>query len=137
MPVTHKILLLSTKERVELIDITKSVEEFVGKQAIKDGFCLVYAPHATAAIIANENEPGLIGDIIKEIEKEFPRNAKWEHNRIDNNAAAHLASSFIGASRVFPIIGGKLERGTWQNIFLVELDGPRNNRRVIIQVMGE
>lgn len=137
MATIHKALALDTKERIELIDITREIESFIGKQKLKNGICLVYAPHATAAIVANENEPGVIHDTIKKIREEFPKEAEWEHNRIDNNASAHLASSFIGASKVFPVIDGKLVRGTWQNIFFVELDGPRKSRNVVIQVVGD
>jgi len=137
MNIAHKILTFNTKEKIELIDITESIEDFVNKQTIKNGLCLVYAPHATAAIIANENEPGIVQDTIRKIEEEFPKDVNWKHNKIDDNAAAHLASSFIGASKVFPIIDSRLVRGTWQSIFLVELDGPRNRRRVVIQVVGE
>lgn len=128
---------ISTKERVELIDITTIVEESVRRSGIRNGFCLVYAPHATAAIIANENEGGLVRDIVKALSELFPRNGKWLHNRIDDNAAAHIASSIISSSRIFPVIDGRLVRGTWQNIFFVELDGPRGVRRILIQVIGE
>jgi secondary thiamine-phosphate synthase enzyme len=137
MKTVSKTLKIETKKKVELIDITNEVENFVRESNIKNGFCLIFAPHATAAIIANENEKGLINDIIRKIKEEFPQEYNWEHDRIDDNAYAHIASSFIGASKVFPIIDGKLIRGTWQNIFLVELDGPRFIRNVILQIIGE
>jgi len=137
MKVLSKVLKVSSKNKFELIDITDDVEKFVSESKINNGFCLIFAPHATAAIIANEHETGLINDIIRKLKEEFPIEGNWQHDRIDDNAYAHLASSFIGTSKVFPIINGKLIRGTWQNIFLVELDGPRYSRNVIIQVLGE
>ncbi|RLG75447.1 MAG: YjbQ family protein [Thermoprotei archaeon] len=132
-----KEITLRTTSKYQLIDITSNVEDIVRESGIRNGLCLVFAPHATAAIIANEHEYGLMNDIVNKIKSDFPENGKWQHNLIDDNAHAHLASSFIGASRVFPVINGKLIRGTWQNIFLVEMDGPRSYRRILVEVLGE
>ena len=136
MRVYLRELSFSTESRYELVDITLEVEEIVKESGIKDGICLVFAPHATAAIIANEHEKGLISDILSKIQEEYPRDGRWLHNRIDDNAAAHIASALIGSARTFPVKGGHLIRGTWQNIFLVEMDGPRGRRRVVVEVIG-
>jgi secondary thiamine-phosphate synthase enzyme len=127
---------VSTKSRTELVDISSYVEDHVRKSNIKNGFCLAYALHSTVAIIVNEHETGLIQDIINKVEKDFPKGIGWLHDRIDDNADAHLASTFIGPSRVFPVKDGRLVRGTWQNIFLLELDGPRT-RKIVLEVLGE
>jgi secondary thiamine-phosphate synthase enzyme len=127
---------VSTKSRTELVDISSYVEDHVRKSNIKNGFCLAYALHSTVAIIVNEHETGLIQDIINKVEKDFPKDIGWLHDRIDDNADAHLASTFIGPSRVFPVKDGRLVRGTWQNIFLLELDGPRT-RKIVLEVLGE
>lgn len=137
MKVYFKELTVRTQRKKELIDITYEVEKAVVESGISNGLCLVFAPHATAAIVANEHERGLMNDILRKFAEEFPDDSGWEHNRIDDNAAAHLASAFVGSARVFPVKDGRLVRGTWQNIFLVELDGPRASRRVVIEVLGE
>lgn len=137
MKVYFKEIIVSTKRNLELVDITREVEKCVSQSGIKNGMCLVYAPHATAAIIANEHESGLMDDILSKVREEYPKDGKWRHNIIDDNAAAHLASAFIASSRIFPVREGRLIRGTWQNIFLLELDGPRSYRRIIVEVMGE
>jgi len=137
LKVYYEFITLSTSKRFELIDITRRVEEIVRKSGVKNGMCLVFAPHATAAIVANEHEAGLMQDILEAIKEHFPPTKPWRHNMIDDNAHAHVASAFIGADRVFPVINGELVRGTWQNIFLVELDGPRSIRRVLVMVVGE
>ncbi len=136
MKVYMKELRLSTSKRFELVDITAEVEKIVAESGVCKGMVLVFAPHATAAIIANEHEAGLLEDIVTWIREHFQPERGWMHNRIDDNAHAHLASAFIGASRVFPVWDCRLVRGTWQNIMLVEMDGPRT-RRVIVEVMGE
>ena len=127
---------ISTKNRTELVDITDMVEETVRKSGITSGICIVHSVHSTTAIIVNEHEAGLINDIIKKVQHDFPKGAGWLHDRIYDNADAHLASSYIGPTRIFPVRYGRLVRGTWQNIFLLELDGPRT-RSIIIEVMGE
>jgi secondary thiamine-phosphate synthase enzyme len=109
---------------------------FVNGGQIKNGVCVISAPHATAAVIANEHENGLMKDILQKIEEQFPKSSRYAHNAIDDNADAHLAAAFLGHSRTFPIVDGKLVRGTWQNIFLVELDGPRSRREVYLQSIG-
>jgi len=136
MKVKIKEIKVETNERIQLIDITTQVEEFVKESEIKNGLCLISSLHSTTAIIINENESGLIQDILYEVQKVFPKDEKWLHNRIDDNADSHLASAFIGSSKTFPIKDGKIIRGTWQNIFLLELDGPRI-RRIILEALGE
>lgn len=137
MKVYFKELAIRTQRRRELVDITYEVERAVAESGVTNGMCLVFAPHATAAVIANEHERGLVNDILRKFAEEFPDDGEWEHNRIDDNAAAHLASAFVGSARIFPVKEGRLVRGTWQNIFLVELDGPRASRKVVVEVMGE
>ncbi len=138
MRVYTREIVLSTSKKFQLIDITYEVEKIVEESGVRNGIVLVFAPHATAAIIANEHESGLIEDIITKIkELTEPGSSKWKHNLIDDNAHAHIGSALIGADRVFPIINGRLVRGTWQNIFLVEMDGPRARRHVLVTVLGE
>ena len=137
MKASFKEIELSTRSSVEAIDITRQVEEHVREGNVKNGLCLVYSLHSTTAIVTNEHETGLMIDIVKKVQEDYPRGRGWRHDEVDSNAEAHLASSFIGASRIFPVRDGRLVRGTWQNIFLLELDGPRSARRIVIEVLGE
>jgi len=118
------------------VDITNYITDFVRECGVNSGVCIVNSIHSTTAIIVNEHEEGLMRDIVRKIKEEFPRGVNWLHDRIDDNAASHIASVFLGSSKVFPIRNGRLVRGTWQNIFLLELDGPRR-RGVICEVIGE
>ncbi|MBS7656241.1 secondary thiamine-phosphate synthase enzyme YjbQ [Candidatus Bathyarchaeota archaeon] len=136
MKVKIKEVEVETKERIQLIDVTGQIENFIKESGVKNGLCLIHSLHSTTAIIVNERENGLIQDLIHEVQKVFPREEEWLHNRIDDNADAHLASAFIGSSKVFPVKNGEIIRGVWQNIFLLELDGPRT-RRIIIEALGE
>jgi secondary thiamine-phosphate synthase enzyme len=137
MAVFAKALAVSTRERYQLVDLTRSIEEIVAESKIEKGLCLVHASHATAAIIAHENESGLVNDVLRKVKEIFPPGAGYLHDRIDDNASSHIASALIGASRAFPVEDGRLVRGTWQNIFLLELDGPRAHRVVNVHIVGE
>lgn len=136
MKVFFKELQLNTKKRKELIEITKEVEKAVSESGVRNGMCLIYSTHSTTAIIVNEGEEGLMEDVISKLEEDYPRNGRWLHNRIDDNADAHLAGAFIGPSMVIPIREGRLCLGTWQDLFFLELDGPRVGRRVVIEILG-
>ncbi len=136
MPVYTADFTVTTSQRFEIVDITDRVEEVVEKSGIRNGVVMVFVPHATAAIILNEYEPRIASDYVELIKQLFKPDYPWRHNEIDNNAHAHLASAVIGPSRCIPLFNGRLWRGTWQNILLVELDGPRT-RRVVVQVVGE
>lgn len=123
---------ISTNEKIELVDITSRVESIVSQSNVKNGQCLVFVPHSTAAVLITENESGLVNDW-KKLIKKLTVGETWEHNRIDDNAEAHLMSGLIGQTKILPVKNGRLQRGTWQQIFLVELDGPRSRRNIIIQ----
>lgn len=137
MKIYFREIVLSTTKRFQLIDITREVENIVRESGIRNGLCLVFAPHATAAIIANEHESGLMEDILTKIREFVQPERRWRHNIIDDNAHAHIGSALIGADRIFPVRDGRLIRGTWQNIFLVEMDGPRSRRYIVVEVIGE
>ncbi|MEM1842781.1 MAG: secondary thiamine-phosphate synthase enzyme YjbQ [Ignisphaera sp.] len=135
--VHHEIIKFSTYKEFELIDITRKVEEIVHKSGISNGLCAVFAPHATIAIIVNEHETGLMEDILTFVKELTQPNRDWKHNAIDDNAHAHIGSAIISSHRLFPVVNGELVRGTWQNIFVLEMDGPRTNRIVYVTVIGE
>jgi secondary thiamine-phosphate synthase enzyme len=125
---------VSTKKKVELIDITEQVEGFVERSGVKTGACLVYAPHATAAVIINEFEPNLQSDFERVFEKMLPGGG-YMHDKIDDNASAHLLSGILGSGRTIPVQDGRLALGTWQRIIFCEFDGPRAKRDITVTVM--
>jgi secondary thiamine-phosphate synthase enzyme len=135
--VSTKRLITKSAARRQLIDITLEVTHFVRDAAVREGVCMVTVPHATAALLVNEHEAGLLNDLLAKIEDLFPASGSYRHNAIDDNADAHIAAVFLGHTRSFPVCDGELVRGTWQNIFLVELDGPRSRREVVLQVIGD
>jgi secondary thiamine-phosphate synthase enzyme len=126
---------VSTRRREELVDITSSVEEAIGKTGISSGFCILYCPHTTGAITINEGaDPSVASDIVMGLGRLIPRD--WGFSHMEGNSDAHIKASMIGPSESFIVEGGRPVLGTWQRIFFCEFDGPRN-RTFYVKVQGE
>ena len=124
---------LRSRKKFEVVDLTREVAAVVAEARVGEGICTVFVRHATAAIIINENaDPGFRTDVVAALDKLFPEGV-WEHDKVDDNGAAHLKAAFLGPSETVPVRQGQLLLGTWQGIALVECDGPRE-REVIVDV---
>ena len=122
---------IRTSQKYQVIDITSQVAEAVRKADIAEGICCVYVSHATAAVIINENDdPQVCEDLLDALGRLIPEGI-WRHDRVDNNAAAHIKASILGPSETIPVRDGRLLLGTWQAVMLVELDGPRDRRLIV------
>jgi secondary thiamine-phosphate synthase enzyme len=131
-------ITINTTKKQEVIDITKKVSELVKKSKVKSGVCVVFVRHATAAIIVNENyDPNICTDLLNALNKVFPDNAGYVHDRVDGNAGAHIKAAVLGPSETIPVENGKLKIGRWQSIMLVELDGPRKDREIEVRIVSE
>ena len=103
---------------------------------VKQGICNVFALHATAAIIINENyDPNISLDFLDALNKAIPEKAGYRHDRVDGNAASHIKAAILGPGENIPIKDGKLYLGTWQSVMLVELDGPRKTRKINVEIV--
>ena len=133
----QRTFTLETSRHNEVHDVTEQVSKVVAESGTLEGQCTVYTPHATAAITINENaDPNIGADFLKALQKMVIEHDGWLHDRVDNNAAAHIKSALVGPSETIPISGGRLTLGTWQNIFFCEFDGPRRTRKIIVSVIG-
>ena len=127
------ILDVKTNAQTELVDITAEVQKIVRTSDVRDGLCMVYVPHTTAAVTINESaDPSVKADILMVLNKIIPWDAGYRH--LEGNSAAHIKSSLVGASELIAIENGRLVLGTWQGIFFCEFDGPRT-RKVHVKVM--
>jgi len=125
---------VSTRRREELVDITSSVEDAVGRAGISSGLCVLYCPHTTAAITVNEGaDPSVAEDMVMGLRRLIPRD--WDFSHMEGNSDAHLKASLIGPSETVIVDGGRLVLGTWQRIFFCEFDGPRK-RVFFVKVQG-
>lgn len=129
-------LWFNTKNLKEIVHITPKVEEIVKKSGIKEGFCLISAMHVTSAVYVNDNEEGIIQDIMEWLEGIAPFKKNYKHHLTgETNADAHLKSLLMHQQVIVPVTEGKLDLGPWQRIFYAEFDGKRN-KRVVVKVMG-
>jgi len=128
------LLEIKTEEPVQVIDITRQVNDAVRESGVAEGICLVYTLHTTTGIIINEAESGLVADLLRRLASLAPPRNGYLHDRIDDNAHAHLQAVLLGNSRTIPVEEGCLALGTWQRVLFVELDGPRR-RSVLIKVL--
>ena len=127
-------LRIRTTTKREMIDLTARVAEVVARADVAEGLCTVYTPHATAAIVVNENDdPNVCVDTLDALDRLIPAGI-WRHDRVDGNAAAHIKASILGPSESIPVASGRLLLGTWQAIMIVDLDGPRE-RGVVVTVV--
>jgi secondary thiamine-phosphate synthase enzyme len=140
------LVQIRTEKRVQFVDLTELVKERVRRAGMSEGIVSVQSRHTTASIVVNENEAGLLADLGDLLERWAPRAAPWRHNDLEAraraappgerpNGHAHAQALLLGTSVCLNVAGGALDLGTWQRVFLVELDGPRP-RTVSIQVLG-
>jgi len=130
-------ITLRTKTKRAYVRITPQVEAALKKADIKDGMILVSAMHITAGVYVNDNESGLIEDIDQWLGSLAPFRRDYKHHQTgENNGDAHLKSLLVHHEVVVPVTNGRLDFGTWQQIFYAEFDGQRD-KRILIKVMGE
>ena len=134
-------ILVSTDGRIELVDLTKQVMEFVKRFNIREGLVSLWSMHTTCSLFINEFQTALLTDIKAFLEKMVARDEEWLHNNPDHsdcdrmNADAHLRALLLGHSLTLQISGGEVVLGQWQRILMAELDGPRA-RSLRVQIMG-
>jgi secondary thiamine-phosphate synthase enzyme len=125
---------IRTNSQTQFIDITREIQQAVGKSGIKSGICHIFIPHTTAGVTINENaDPSVTRDILMELNKVIPFDDNYHHT--EGNSAAHIKSSLVGCSINVIIDSGQIQLGTWQGIYFCEFDGPRS-RRVWLEIIS-
>ena len=139
MTITTQTQQLRTKGRDDCVDITDAVEHAVGQVKIRNGLVTVFVTGSTAGVTTIEHEPGLIEDLRDAVRRLFPEDLRYAHHETggDDNGYAHLRASFIGPSLTVPVVDGRLQLGTWQQIVLVDFDVRPRSRSYLIQILGE
>ena len=137
MPVHSGELCLSTAGDADVIDITAGVQRIVDGSGVAGGQALAFVRGSTAAITTMEHEPGNVFDLRTLLDRLVPRQADWEHNRLnhDTNAHAHVRAALVGPSETIPFEAGRLMLGTWQQIVLVDFDDRPRERTVLVNVI--
>jgi secondary thiamine-phosphate synthase enzyme len=128
---------VATRERAEMVDVTRQVAAAVRASGVKSGVAVVYCPHTTAAVTVQENaDPDVQSDLLLALENAVPLRAeRGRYRHAEGNADAHVKSSLVGSSATVPVEDGALLLGTWQGIFLCEFDGPRT-RTIHVKILA-
>ena len=115
-----------SSEREQIVIVTREVDQALSSLTGGDGICTIVVPHTTCAISVNENaDPDVPKDLTKALRAMIP-NVKFQHG--EGNSDAHLLSMMIGCSLSWPYRDGRLVLGTWQGVYFIELDGPRERK---------
>lgn len=134
----RKELWFNIPKRRGLVNITRDVQSAIDESGVKEGLVLVNAMNITASVFINDDESGLHSDYEKWLERLAPEKpySQYSHNGFEDNADAHLKRTIMGREVVCAITNGKLDFGTWEQIFYYELDGKRN-KHALIKIIGE
>lgn len=124
-----------SSKKEQAVDVTRQVREAVRRSKVTRGVCTVFVQHTTAGIVVNENaDPDVLNDLRSALRRAVPDDADYRH--AEGNAPAHIRSALAGATATVPVVDGDLAFGTWQGIFLLDFDGPRE-RHFVVTVIGE
>jgi len=136
--VFQKTFRISTNGHTAVIDITPRVAQMVGESGIQEGIANVSGRGSTLAITTIEFEPGAVADLQRALEQIAPANDNYAHNARwgDRNGYAHLRSALMGTAKSFPVSGGALCLGTWQQIVLCDFDDRPREREITVTVVG-
>lgn len=134
----RKELVFNIPARRGLVNITGDVERAIDESGIREGLVLVNAMNITASVFINDDESGLHSDFEKWLEGLAPEKPydRYAHNGFEDNADAHLKRTIMGREAVCAVTDGKLDFGTWEQIFYYEFDGKRK-KRVLVKIIGE
>lgn len=141
LAVRAEMLVVQTNQRIELVDITERVIDFVRSSGVDEGIVSLWSMHTTCALFINESQLALHADIRTFLESVVARDAEWLHNDPNHsdcdrfNADSHLRAMLLGHGLAMQVTRGELVLGQWQRILAGELDGPRA-RSIRVQVMG-
>ena len=129
------IFSIKTSEPQQSIDISADVQRVVDESGVPEGLCHVMVLHSTASVILNETaDPNIGVDVISALGRAVPTRNDWLHDRIDDNAHSHIKAAILGPSETIPVQRGRLLLGKWQEIMLIEFDGPRE-RQISVQLL--
>jgi len=122
-----EVMQISTRERLELVNITGAVQKLVRDKGWTEGALVLWCPHTTGAVTVNESaDPDVVRDIVVNMAKLVPHTGDYRH--MEGNSDAHIKTSLFGPGQTLIVSGGQVQLGTWQGIFFCEWDGPRSRK---------
>lgn len=139
MTVAGASLEFVTTGDTDILDVTQEAAEFVQASEVKDGMLLLFTPGSTAGVTTIEFESGAVSDLKRALDLVASREQVYEHNQRwgDGNGHSHVRAAMLGPSLTVPVLNGRLNLGTWQQIVLCDFDNRPRRRRLSLQVIGD
>jgi secondary thiamine-phosphate synthase enzyme len=126
------IIKVRSREREEMVEFTDEVHKRLRESGAREGVCVLYVQHTTAALTVNENaDPDVSRDMLSALRKLVPQHG-LDFRHAEENSDAHIKASLIGSSITVPFHNGELLLGRWQGVFLCEFDGGRTRQIIMI-----
>lgn len=139
MRIANSTIEVKSPARVAVVNLTAEARAGLARSGVRRGLALFTVPHTTCGLCVNEDEAGLRDDLVRLasrlVDVVRPEEG-FRHDDVDDNARAHLSAALFGHSVTLPVVDGELVLGTWQSLFLIEIDGPRT-RRLDLAFLGE
>jgi secondary thiamine-phosphate synthase enzyme len=138
MQVHHHELVVETRGRGHVVDLSAEIEAWLASVAAGDGLLNVFVPGSTAAVTTIEFEDGALRDLDEALEAIAPSDREYHHDRRwgDGNGFSHLRAALLGPSLTIPVESGSTRRGTWQQVVVVDCDNRSRRRRVVLSFVG-
>jgi len=147
MKTFNKTIEIDSKKQFDIVDLTEKIKSFIKESCLKNGMINIQSMHTTASVFVQEQEPLLLDDIKKCLERLIPQNINYNHDDFDKrtinfcndecrNGHSHCKAMLLQLNVTLNLIEGELQLGQWQKILFIELDRPRS-RKVQLQIIGE
>lgn len=135
---TTRTLDITTGSRETVHDLTEACAEFLRNVAPgRDGLLNVFTPHATTGLAILETGAGSDDDLLAALHDLLPADDRWRHRHgSPGHGRDHVLPAIVPPHATLPVIGGRLELGTWQSVVLVDTNVDNPQRRVRLSFLG-
>jgi len=129
---TTRVLNVTTGSTEQVVDLTRDCEAFLREAAAgRDGLLNVFVPHATASIAILETGSGSDDDLLATLHTLLPADDRWQHRHgSPGHGRDHVLPALVPPHATLPVVGGRLELGTWQSVCLVDTNRDNTQRKV-------
>ncbi|MER6126026.1 secondary thiamine-phosphate synthase enzyme YjbQ [Streptomyces sp. NPDC001795] len=137
-PFSTRILNVASGSTETVIDLTRDCESFLREVSSgRDGLLNVFVPHATAGVAIIETGAGSDDDLLTTLHTLLPADDRWQHRHgSPGHGRDHVVPALVPPHATLPVIGGRLELGTWQSVCLVDTNTSNTDRRVRLSFLG-
>ncbi|MFF3906744.1 secondary thiamine-phosphate synthase enzyme YjbQ [Streptomyces sp. NPDC001848] len=133
-----RVLRIATGTSETVFDLTRECETFLREvSAGRDGLLNVFVPHATAGVAIIETGAGSDDDLLAALHTLLPADDRWQHRHgSPGHGRDHVLPALVPPHATLPVIGGRLELGTWQSVCLVDTNRDNAQRQVRLSFLA-